>query len=425
MKSFLPKASTLLRFKSIVVFLSILMESCLAQCRLPEVEITSSDTVDYAFIHQEENILENSETLSPLFNKMFLQRSEGGHTISIVHIGDSHILGDYLTGEVRERIQREFGNAGRGLLFPYKLAQSNGPKDYVVETNCRWVGSSCPKDRTAETNFGVSGFRLETNNVKGILTLKLRNHPPSEVPLFTKVTIFQKKNTAECDLVVRDNTTSQIAKPFIADEFSSTYFFDKSVDQVTIAAQKNNHKQTKITIDGVSFENEQGGVIYHSIGVNGAKFTDFARAGHFARQVADLEPDLVILSFGTNEGQGKTYDAQMRQTMNNLTSKILESCPTTIILMTTPADSYLRGKGNNPYLNEMSKLIRTFALEKGFALWDLHLLTGGENSAVFWKQNNLLASDAVHYSKLGYMVQGKLLFQAIIKAYNNFIETKQ
>jgi lysophospholipase L1-like esterase len=425
MKLFIPLATGLLRFKAILVFLTAFMGLCNAQFRPPQVDIVPSDTVDYAFIHQSENEVENGAVLAPLFAKMLLQRTVGCHKISIVHLGDSHVLGDYLTREVRERLQREFGNAGRGLIFPYKLAHSNGPKDFFVETNCRWVGSSCQKDLSPKTNFGVSGFKVETINIQSKLTFKLRNTAPTDTLLFNKVTVFQQKNTSEYDLEIRDDITNQTAVPFISDDFSSTYFFDNPVAQVTIAAKKTQAIQKKLTLDGVSLENNQSGVVYHAIGVNGAKFMDFSRAKHFARQVADLEPDLVILSFGTNEGQGKIQPDYLRQAMDNLTSEILESCPTTFIMLTTPADSYLRGKGNNPYLNDISTAIRTFALKKGFPLWDLHQFTGGLNSADNWKQNNLMSSDSVHYSKLGYIVQGKLLYQSIIKSYNRFVETGQ
>ena len=90
-------------------------------------------------------------------------------------------------------------------------------------------------------------------------------------------------------------------------------------------------------------------------------------------------------------------------------------------MLTTPADSYLRGKGFNPYLNEMSEVIKEFARENGYALWDLHNVGGGQNSAINWKSNGLMSSDSVHYSKAGYAVQGKLLFQSIIKSYNDFV----
>lgn len=405
----------------------LFITQCQSQFRPPQVQITDADTVGsgFSFIHQEENELLNKEYLEPVFEKLFTQRTQGGKKISIVHIGDSHILGDFLTKEVRDRVQREFGDAGRGLIFPYKLAQSNGAKDYLAETNCRWTGANCQRDLSAETNFGAAGFKLTTSNPAAELTFRLRDTATAESRFFTKVTVFQRKTALEFDLEVKDETSNQQAQLYIEDDYARSYYFDRPVGSVTIAAKKTSPQQKTLTIDGISLENELSGVVYHNIGVNGAKYMDFARAKYFARQVADLEPDLVILSFGTNESQGTTEPAYMRRTMESLTAQILEGSPGTKILLTTPADSYLRGRGLNPHMAETSKVIRAFAMEKGFGLWDLFSFTGGQNSSTLWKSNGLMTSDSVHYTKYGYALQGKLLYQSLIKGYNGFVEGKR
>jgi lysophospholipase L1-like esterase len=408
-----------------ILALSVLCISrCQSQFRPPQVEIGKSDTVGYAFLRQDEHQIENAQYLAPLFQKLYLQRVQGGQKISIVHIGDSHILGNYLTREVRERLQRAFGDAGRGLIFPYKLAGSNGPRDYLVETNARWSGANCQRDLDASTPFGVSGFSLESGSPKSELTFRLRDTATSETRLFTKVTIFQHKTPLQYDVELRDEHSNQKAQLYIEDEYARSYYFDRPVGQVTLSARKNDAKQRLLTLDGVALENELSGVLYHSIGVNGAKFQDYVRAKHFARQVAELRPDLVILSMGTNEAQGATEPAYLRRSIQGVVDKIQEHAPNALILLTTPADSYLRGKGTNPNMPDMSAVIRRFARDKGYALWDLFNLTGGENSAVNWKSTGLLSADSVHYSKLGYAAQGKLLYQSLIKAYNEHVAAK-
>jgi len=373
----------------VVAFLTIFIGQCHSQFRPPRVETTDADTVGYTFISSDSNAISLSGTLNPFFEKLMAQRTGGGKKISIVHIGDSHILGNFLTHEVRSRLQREFGDAGRGFVFPYKLAGSNGPKDYLIETNCRWTTSNCQRN------------------------------------LFSKFTIFQTKDPENFELDVKDASSTQSAHLYLEDDYSRSFFFDKPVAQATISARKSDGIQSKLVIDGISIENELSGVIYHSIGVNGAKFMDFARARYFARQVAALEPDLIIFSFGTNEGQGNTPAEYLLFTMNTLINKVKEHSPAARIMLTTPADSYLRGTGFNPFLSDVSRNIRQFASEKGYALWDLYQITGGEKSAANWKSNGLMSSDSVHYSKAGYAVQGKLLYQSIIKAYNAFVESKQ
>ncbi len=416
-----------LRLWICATFLILSIGQCQSQFRPPHVQITDADTVGagFSFIRQDDNEIENRAYLEPVFEELFTQRTQGGKKISIVHIGDSHILGNFLTQEVRDRLQREFGDAGRGLLFPYKLAQSNGAKDFLAETNCKWSGANCQRDISPETNFGAAGFKLTTTNPNAELTFRMRDTATSESRYFTKVTVFQRKTALEYDLEVRDETSNQVAQLFIEDDYARSFYFDRPVGSVTIAAKKTNAQERTLTLDGVSIENELSGVLYHSIGVNGAKFMDFARAKYFSNQVADLEPDLVILSFGTNESQGNTDANYLRRTMDLLTSQILERSPATRIMLTTPADSYLRGKGLNPHMAETSEVIRQYAHEKGFALWDLFNFSGGKNSSLQWKSNGLMTSDSVHYTKYGYALQGKLLYQSLMKAYNGFVEGKR
>ncbi|MBK8193395.1 MAG: hypothetical protein IPK76_09345 [Lewinellaceae bacterium] len=411
----------------LVAILALLM-ACIGQCQsqfnTPQVEITDADTVGYDFFRQDDNQIENVGYLEPLFQKMYLQRTRGGQKISIVHIGDSHILGNFITREVRTRLQNAFGEAGRGMVFPYKLAGTNGPKDFLVESNTKWYGASCQRILTPETPFGVSGFSLETTRMDAELTFRLRDTATAETHQFTKVTVFQHKTASQYDLEVRDDITAQKAELFLESPFAQTYYFDRPVNQVTLRARKLTSQQKRLALDGIALENELAGVVYHSIGVNGAKYQDFVRAKYFARQVAELQPDLIILSFGTNEAQGKTDPNYITRTISDLTVQLLEQCPNALVMFTTPADSYLRGKGFNPNLADVSSAIRKYARDKGYALWDLYGFSGGQNSAQEWKSRGLMTSDSVHYTKSGYAAQGKLLYQSLIRGYNGFVASK-
>lgn len=410
---------------SCLLFLMICASQCQSQFRPPKVDITDQDTVGYSFLNEGKNEIENSAYLEPLYNKLYRQRVSGGRKINIVHIGDSHILGNYFTAVVRERLQQAFGDGGRGLIFPYKLAGSNGPRDYLIETNVNWYGSNCQRNLDEATPYGVSGFLLETFRHTGNLTVRLRDTSTSETRLFTKVTIYHREDSGPVEFSVFDDVTNQKAVLFLQDEFYKSYYFDRPVSQVSISFEKSDEQSKgSFMLDGIMLENELSGVVYHSIGVNGSKFSDFVRARFFARQLADLNPDLVIVSFGTNEAQGRLSTRYIYNQIDELVSQIKKYAPNAYFLFTTPADSYLRGTGFNPYLNQVSAVIREFALNNGYALWDLYQLGGGAQSAQRWRSTGLLSSDSVHYSKVGYTVQGKLLYQSFINAYNKFVDER-
>lgn len=416
-----------LRIAVCAAFTLLVISQCQSQFRSPQVEITNSDTVGYGFLSQDNNELENRAHLEPFFQKLYIQRTQGGQKVSVVHIGDSHILGNYLTHEMRARMQRQFGDAGRGFIFPYKLADSYGPRDYLVESPCRahWRGSNCQADLSTTTPFGISGYCLETTNPACSLTIRLRDTATSETRLFTKVTIFHRKTPLTFALDVRDDVSNQTAQLFLEDEFSASYYFDRPVSQFSLFQRRTDANQKNLALDGIAIENELSGVLYHSIGVNGGKYGDYLRAEYFAAEVGRLNPDLIIISLGTNEAQGRMDLDVLYKQIADLTAQLREQAPNASFLFTTPADSYLRGRGANPYMAGVSATIARFARDEGYALWDLFTLSGGENSAQQWKARGLLSTDSVHYTKIGYAVQGKLFYQSVIRGYNEFVETRQ
>ena len=410
--------------RSLAIFLVLMIcaSQCQSQFRPPQVDLTEKDSIHFTFLDTAQNNIENAGHLTPLLEKLYEQRVRGGKRINVVHIGDSHILGNFLTREIRARLQEEFGDGGRGLIFPYKLAGSNGPRDYKIQTTNSWSGSNCQQNLARETPFGISGFQLESFRKSGKLIVNLRDTSTSQTRLFTKLTIFHQPSEAPVRLKVWNEVTNQEAILYLQDEYSRSYYFDHPVAQATITYEQSSEKLNSFVLDGILLENEYAGLVYHSIGVNGGKFSDFVRAQLFARQLADLNPDLVILSFGTNEAQGKISTQYIYKQIEALVGEIKKYSPQAYILLTTPADSYLKGRGYNPYMARISEVIRQFAKDNNFALWDLFGLGGGSRSAQNWKYSGLLSRDSVHYSKLGYAVQGKLLYLSLIRSYNNYVE---
>ena len=100
----------------------------------------------------------NVAALEPLFQKLeALEKKDTTAVISILQIGDSHIQAGFFPNEVRENLQREFGNAGRGLIVPLKLAGTNEPPDYAITSPNSWNRSNCIT-RAATEEPGMSGM---------------------------------------------------------------------------------------------------------------------------------------------------------------------------------------------------------------------------------------------------------------------------
>ena len=174
-------------------------------------------------------------------------------------------------------------------------------------------------------------------------------------------------------------------------------------------------------------------------GINGAWARRFYEQDMVSRVAAE-HPDLVVISFGTNEAHGSTLDERAHtETMRLLTQRIRERCPDVCFLFTTPPGSFLsqrvsRTSGNrsrrrystvkvpNANTAAVARNIVHFCQENSMAVWDIYAIGGGEKSACEnWRNSGLMNSDCVHFLTSGYVLQGKLLGEAIHKAYTETV----
>lgn len=216
------------------------------------------------------------------------------------------------------------------------------------------------------------------------------------------------------DSHVRGHVFPYVMRCSLEDDFGS-----KAVENIPVTYQTS----------GIARETGSNGVVYHILGVNGATCQSFSTPEHI-RQIADLHPDLVILSFGTNEAHGRRYNAsEHTAAMNYLITELKASCPDVAFLMTTPPGAYVRNGRRGKIINPRTPLVveneLKFAREHGIAIWDMYDIVGGKQRACLnWNAANMYQRDKIHFTHEGYTLQGLLLYEAFIKAYNHYVATR-
>ncbi len=169
-------------------------------------------------------------------------------------------------------------------------------------------------------------------------------------------------------------------------------------------------------------------------GINGAWAKRFYEQDIINR-IASEHPDLVVVSFGTNEAHGAALNESVHaQTMRTLMTRIRERCPKVQFLFTTPPGSFItrrtrtgrRGRRTiyattrvaNANTGKVARSIISFCHNNKAAVWDIYTIAGGDaHAASNWFNAGLMNTDAVHFTASGYSLQGKLLGEAIYKAY--------
>lgn len=121
-------------------------------------------------------------------------------------------------------------------------------------------------------------------------------------------------------------------------------------------------------------------------------------------------PDLIILSFGSNDSAGAVNQAQYEQSYQKLIDNVRERAPNASILIVGPTDGdSITGanKGNTlPGLDAVVAAQRDVAQKNGLDFMDLRQSMGGAGSVETWHANGLTADDKLHFSTKGYELLG-------------------
>ncbi len=361
------------------------------------------------FVNDEKNIIGNAQYLQLFYKKMALV-DDSNAQVHILHIGDSHLQADFLTEQTRKLFNSD---AARGLLVPYKVAKTNSSYMYTSKTFSDWAGKRCTKLENP-LPIGIGGITVQTTDDSARIIITTKDEKG-----FNCFKIFHQNDETAFDFDVYDNTgNSLLPQAYIQNKkyFETVFYSNELLYSVTVKNKKTNNSQWQSLIYGFYAGNGKKGVIYNSLGVNGAEYRHYNEAQYFAEQSQALTPDLIIISLGTNEAANSKFDElTFYNQIDKLVNDLQNYNPNAIILLTTPADNYRKRRYPNTIIKRVSETIITYCIENNMPYWDLYKISGGYKSAKYWKKHRLFAKDFLHYSRQGYEVQGTLLYNALMK----------
>lgn len=357
----------------------------------------------------------NVAALEEVFGKLRALRRGGDSTVTILHVGDSHIQAGYFPGTLREHFQSDFGNAGRGLITPLKLTGTNEPVDYAITSPNRWSGAKCA-DWTPAFEVGIGGMAISTGEKNVAFTITSREP-------FDRITTFHHP---KAPMIWEERELSTGMQDFAVSEEATHIGLNRPVTTTTIYAPVVDPDYAMPIFYGFSLENGQSGVLYHSVGINGASSTLYNRNPKVIERFAALEPDLVVISLGTNDGMGgsRYNEATCRREMETLVLSVIEQMTEAAVLLTTPMESTISVRSNTVNKNIVSvrRNIVDIATELGLPYWDFYTAAGGEGAIARWRNKQMAASDRIHLTQGGYTLQGDMLYNAFINSYNFYGE---
>ena len=131
-----------------------------------------------------------------------------------------------------------------------------------------------------------------------------------------------------------------------------------------------------------------------------------------------VNPDLIILAYGTNEAYNNMEIEIVRQTLLKTISQIRNASPNSAIMIIGAPESLKSTSGScgvrPAKLTELQQMQREVAASQHTLYWDWQAAMGGECSMKSWINQGLARSDGVHFTASGYDRIGQALANSIL-----------
>jgi lysophospholipase L1-like esterase len=366
----------------------------------------------------------------------------------ILQIGDSHTAADYFSGEVRAKLQQRYGNGGVGYIDAGKPTVGVRSGTMKIAASPGWTYHAIQRsDNVGE--FWLSGFNAVTSAAGEVLTFA------SETPVpFDEIEIeaLRQPGGGSIDISLDGAVKSsadlngQAVEPVVLRLRPDGAPTDR-VRQVEIRTKS----AGAVSIASIGVYQKQSGVSYNNVGYPGATIDLLNKfdAKLFADDLRRLDPQIVVLVFGTNEASKPNLDAaRYEKSYEKAIGRITAALPNARIVLVGPPDGAERpwhcsGRGpadaachpappSTPgastaepadcewhtiaHLDVVRDVEKRIAERHGFTYWNWASIMPGDCASQQWVAASppLMTPDHVHFTPTGYVKGADQFVQVLI-----------
>jgi lysophospholipase L1-like esterase len=388
----------------------------------PELKIQQT----YPFLRLDKNQLQfpsDSATYNSVYAQLDQILFDGKGHLSILHMGGSHVQAGAVGHRMRELVDGlAWGlTEERGLLFPFRVAQTNSTIYTSSEYTGEWEGCRCAHSKN-ECNWGMSGIAaVSSSDSATFKTWAFKTD--STLYRSTSVSLFYDMSLPHFEPIWNGLSAFDSLRVDSASS-SQTWYFTMAVDTLAWKFIKRDSLAMNISIQGVLPQNDQARITYHEIGVNGASTSSYLRCDEMENQLKAISPDLVIFGIGINDAHVPESSFSKEDFMaryDELIRRCKTSNPNVTFLFLTNNDSYYRRRRPNPNGKVVQEAMYELAEKHKGAVWDLFEIMGGYKSIVLWDDYGLAKNDRIHFTRKGYFLQAELMYDALMKDYGYYL----
>lgn len=343
-----------------------------------------------------------------------------GAVTRVLHYGDSPVTADSITADARSILQQRFGDAGHGFVLIAKPWAWYGHRGIKLSAQ-GWNIEPASQSRARDGLHGLGGVSF-TGAAGAVSTVGL----PDD--LHTRVEILYEKQPGggafvvlAQDAVLGEVETAGDAKtPGFA-----TFALPPHTRDVSLEV-----KSGPVRLFGWSFEKPGPGVIYNSLGLNGAQVQMALRyfePKQWAAEMQHEDPDLVVINYGTNESVYPDYiERYYEKELRSLIERVRSAVPRASVLIMSPMDRGVRESGGAivtpDVLPRIVEIQGKVAMDTGCAFFNTFDAMGGAGTMAKWyaQQPRLVSADFMHPLPGGAAIVGRLLDKALCDGFDRF-----
>ncbi|MBN1771614.1 MAG: LysM peptidoglycan-binding domain-containing protein [Deltaproteobacteria bacterium] len=353
-----------------------------------------------------------------------VERGTPGAVVRVAHFGDSHSATTSFTSAIHGTLAARFGDAGPGFLQPGRPWRSYDPAGVDVGADDAWTFDRVHgRDETVldDGRFGLGGWSARSAEPDAVLWVETE---PRAVAGAFEVQYLAQPGGGSAELLLDGEVVGRI------DTAADT----PAVGRHRVQTEEDRHRfevrlrgDGEVRLLGLSAERSGPGVRWDVLATNGARADWLLEwdAGLFAEALAQREPDLVVLLYGTNEAADDDLDLdRYAGRLAEALERVRNAAPEASCLVVGPPDLSHRERrawrGTPERLPELIERQRARAAEAGCAFLDLFAAMGGPGAMDRWVAADppLGARDRVHLTARGYRVLGEALAGALLRAYD-------
>lgn len=336
--------------------------------------------------------------------------------VRVAMYGASGTAADIFTGYVRAYLQRRFGEGGPGFVPMVRMNGWYRHSEVTVESSKQWDKQSAVRKTRPpeEPRLGLMGVSFTTANKRAFA--RVIPGPGLHAATLTGELMFWQGPGGGRFRVRRGAANVEGSARAAA---AGPGYLALAPGPGDAAIELTPRGDGAVRLYGLVLETDAPGVVVDTLGVEGARASNQLvwDEAVWADNLRRRAPDLVVLSYGTNESTDMDEPIEVyREGLTAVLTRHRRAVPEASCILLGPAD-YPAGE---PRLTAIIAVQRELARAHGCGFWDAQWFMGGPGSMAAWVTSDppLAQADGLHTTRRGAVHKGVAFVDALMFAYD-------